>query len=99
MAFLDRAKELRGFAAANHVDEILHVAVSTFELLHDFARFVVGGCTEVFRGNERTALAIDHVAHGNAAVFVHRHAWSLFAAAVFVAATGLASAPTSARFR
>ncbi len=71
VALEDGAEEVDGFAAANHVDEVLHVAVGAFEFFHDIARFVVGGGGKVAVGHDAAAFAIDDVADVDAAVVVH----------------------------
>src|SRR5687767_895812 len=71
VAFLDRAVLILRLPAADHVDEVLHVAVLALELLHDLARLVIRGGVEVLGRDEASALAVDHVADVDAAVLVH----------------------------
>lgn len=71
VTFEDGAVQVGGFTATDDIDEVLHVAVAAFELLHDLALLVVGGGGKVTVGHDATAIAINDVADVDAAVVVH----------------------------
>src|ERR1051325_2739195 len=71
VAFLNGAVELLGPAAADDIDEVLHVAIRAAKLAHDLALLVDRGCRLVGIGDEAPALAIDDVADAHAIVLIH----------------------------
>jgi len=71
VAFEDGAVEVGGFAAADGIDEVLHVAVAAFEFFHDLARLVVSGGGKVAVGHDAAAFAVDDVADVDTAVVIH----------------------------
>ena len=71
VAFEDGAVEVGSLAAADDVDKVLHVAITAFEFLHDFARVIVGSGGKITVGHDAAALAIDNIADIDAAVVVH----------------------------